>query len=64
MKNKDYSDICDSCRGKGYSTHFHGLQYAPDFIGDREHIDPAKIHIEYCRCDRGKQLQKYFKECA
>lgn len=55
---KEYNDICPKCRGKGYSTEFRGYTISPDFIGDVRYNSPIKIEINYCDCQRGKQIKE------
>lgn len=52
---------CTICWGKGYSTQMHGVTASKDFIGDPVYVEPAKIHIGFCTCDRGKQLESIWK---
>lgn len=54
---KQYKDICKHCRGKGYSTNFHGIEGVED-LDTYGWTEPMRVHIEYCSCERGKQLQK------
>jgi len=58
---KELRDICPKCRGKGYSTEFKGIYGSPDFIGDRGFYEDPEIHINYCDCERGKQLEALIK---
>lgn len=50
---------CTNCFGKGYSTHMQNLVGAEDFGGDGFEEGP-RIHITYCRCERGRQLKALF----
>ena len=56
--HKEYSDICLKCRGKGYSTEFKGYTVAPDMPGDVRYNSPIKTEINYCDCQRGKQIRE------
>jgi len=47
---------CKKCYGKGYATRRHGLTGSDDFGGEG-FTDPAKTHMVFCSCDRGKQLE-------
>jgi hypothetical protein len=61
VPESDYKDICKSCRGKGYNTNFHGIEGAADLdmVGFKTDLT---VHVEYCFCQRGKQLQELVKE--
>ena len=54
--------ICKNCYGKGYSTEFAGVTTAyADFSDSKTHIlRPAGVRVRICKCDRGKQIRKYF----
>lgn len=49
---------CKKCYGKGYSTVRYGYKISADFEGQKDHIIPDKTNINYCSCDRGKQLEQ------
>lgn len=50
---------CTKCYGKGYSTFVRpGWTASADFEGDKEYTQPARFDIDYCSCDRGKQLKE------
>lgn len=49
--------ICKNCYGKGYSTELIQVRIAPDFIGDKEKKFPPEIKMNFCKCERGKQLK-------
>ena len=51
-------EICNKCRGKGYATHFYGIQGEADFKASEAWTEPRRIHITYCDCQRGQQLEK------
>lgn len=62
----DYKDICPKCRGKGYHTETRGVRTLSkreqrpgatlsDFSGEPT---DSFTEIEYCECERGKQLNK------
>jgi len=46
---------CHNCFGKGFSTFRHGETY-------RGTTHNEGTEVKFCTCDRGKQLEKYFKE--
>jgi len=54
---------CTKCYGKGYSTEAVGNTVASaDFNGDKEVVlEKARVVLNYCKCDRGKQLDKLIK---
>lgn len=49
---------CHKCYGKGYATYRYGYITSPDFIGDKAYVDPMQTHMNFCSCDRGKQLKE------
>jgi len=55
-------DRCIYCENKGYSTEYIGDTTAyGDFEGDRTHkLSDGHIIIHLCKCNRGKDLKKYF----
>ena len=61
---KALKPICVKCYGKGYATEMTGETILhKDFIGDTTQvIDEGGIRINYCNCDRGKQLESVVKE--
>lgn len=63
LVSKEYKDICQSCRGKGYSSYFApGTAVSTDFPEgkpiERYQIKAPEETIVYCKCERGKQLEK------
>lgn len=54
-------EICKHCRGKGYNTRLYGITASDDFGGEGGTVEPLSIHIEYCVCQRGTQLQKVIR---
>jgi len=51
--------VCKNCWNKGYSTEMIGGTIASaDFFGDKEHRSGPKITINFCKCDKGKQLKE------
>jgi len=51
---------CQKCYGKGYSTQWRGLHGYPDFINDKGFDKLPKTEINFCSCQRGKDLKKLF----
>lgn len=60
LELKEYrKEICKHCRGKGYATYQYGTWASADFPGDYSGITkPVQIHIQFCVCSRGKQLER------
>jgi hypothetical protein len=52
---------CELCYGKGYSTRAYNEVGSPDFAGDKGYEKEKLNEIQFCSCDRGKQLKKIFK---
>ncbi len=52
---------CTRCYGKGYATVRYGFNAHADFIGDKSYKYGKKTHMEFCNCDRGKQLEELIK---
>lgn len=48
---------CKKCYGKGYSTQRRATTTFADFQGDKTYTTPMKNEVNFCSCDRGKQLQ-------
>ncbi len=58
-ERKNWKDICEKCRGKGYRTEMSGLHGASDiFIGEKGFNIAPHNHMVYCSCERGEQLEK------
>lgn len=57
----NWKDICEKCRGKGYSTEISGTHGSEDFGGDGFDI-PPRNHMVFCPCERGKQLESAIKK--
>ena len=50
--------VCKHCWNKGYSTEMTEVVSSADFFGDKEYKTGAKITINFCKCDKGKQLKE------
>ena len=50
--------VCKHCWNKGYSTEMTEVVSSADFFGDKEYKTGAKIKINFCKCDKGKQLKE------
>lgn len=52
---------CEFCFGKGYATYRYGISGAEDFDGEGFQT-PITNHMQYCSCDRGRQLKELVEE--
>lgn len=55
---------CHKCFGKGYATQILGTTTSsdfPDYEPVKRHTK-MKTHMNFCTCDRGKQLETLLKE--
>lgn len=53
--------ICKYCDGKGYATEMQGATVGADDFSNEGFRIPGGIKVNICpRCDRGKQIKKYF----
>jgi hypothetical protein len=52
---------CFLCYGKGYSTEWKGLSGMGDFHDKDGFEESPKMHINFCGCERGLQLQQVLK---
>lgn len=53
---------CTKCYGKGYGTATYGTRAEGDFEGERGFIVPTGVHMEFCKCPRGQQLEELLKK--
>ena len=50
---------CLNCYGKGYCTTLEFANLSADFFGDETKVYELP-EMRFCKCDRGKELQKRF----
>lgn len=55
---KNLTPKCKNCWDKGYATVMTSLTARQDFHGDRGFEVPPHVQIRYCRCAKGKRMEK------
>ena len=53
---------CHKCYGKGYHTFRYATTALGDFEGEKDVTSDFEVHMNFCICDRGRQLKELFEK--